>query len=139
MIAPALLMPVPFNVRALVLAIAVPFRSSIAPLVKETAEAEAPNAATWPTFKVPALMVVPPVKVLLPVNVTVPVLPALPMVNAPLPLTTPAMASVAPVPAEIVPPPAPTTMAGVVAGPLDEPLVAELVSVPLFRVTVALP
>jgi hypothetical protein len=48
------------------------------------------------------------------------------------------MASVAPVPAEIVPPPAPSTIAGVVAGPLDEALVAELVKVPLFKVTIAL-
>ena len=75
---------------------------------------------------------------LLPENVTVPALPELPTVRLPDPLTTPAMASVAPVPADIVPPPAPSTIAGVVAGPLDEPLVAELVRVPLFRVTVAL-
>ena len=67
-----------------------------------------------------------------------PALPVLPMVRAPEPLTTPEMASVAPVPAEIVPPPAPSTMAGVVAGPLDEALVAELVKVPLFKVMIAL-
>ena len=88
--------------------------------------------------KVPALMVVAPVYVLFPLSVTVPVLPVLPIVNAPLPLTTPAITSVAPVPAEIVPPPAFNTIAGVVAGPLDEPLVAELVRVPLFKVMVAL-
>ena len=73
-----------------------------------------------------------------PDKVTVPALPALPMVNAPDPLTTPEIASVAPVPAEIVPPPASSTILGVVAGPLDVPLVAELVKVPLFKVTVAL-
>lgn len=59
--APPESMPVPLSVRAFVLAIAMPFRSSTAPLVTETAEAEVPNADTWPTFKMPALIVVPPV------------------------------------------------------------------------------
>ena len=67
-----------------------------------------------------------------------PALPVLPMVKLPEPLTTPEMVRVAPVPADSVPPPDSSTILGVVAGPLELPLVAELVKVPLFRVTVAL-
>ena len=88
--------------------------------------------------KVPAKTVMVAACVLVPEKVTVPALPSLPIVNKPEPLTTPEIASVAPVPAEIVPPPAPTTIAVVVAGPFDEPLVAELVNVPLFKLTMEL-
>ena len=75
-------MPVPFNVRALVLVIALPLRSSTAPLVTETVEAEPPNAAALPTFRVPAEIVEPPVKVLAPESVQIPV-PDLVMADAP--------------------------------------------------------
>ncbi len=59
--APPSLIPVPLKVKALVLVIVVPFRSSAAPLVTETAPPEPPSAVAWPIFKVPAEMVVPPV------------------------------------------------------------------------------
>ena len=135
--APPALMPVPLSVNALVLAIAVPLRSNTAPLVTETAEAEVPKAVKLPTLNVPAPIVMPPLKVFAPESKTVPVLPVLPIVKTPEPLTTPEMASVAPVPADNIPPPACSTILVVVAGPFEEPLVAEFVKVPLLMVTVA--
>ena len=57
--APPLEIPVPFKVRALVAVMVVPLRSSAAPLVREMAPD--PRAVAWPTFTVPAEMVVPPV------------------------------------------------------------------------------
>ena len=84
--APPELIPVPLRVRALVLTIAKPFRSSTAPLVTETAEDEAPSAERLANLKVPAPMVVPPVKVLVPFKVNAPVplkLNAIELLNTP--------------------------------------------------------
>ena len=59
--APQLEMPVPFSVKALVLVMVMPLRSSTAPLVTEVDPEEAPKAVALPTLRVPALIVVPPV------------------------------------------------------------------------------
>ena len=57
--APPLLMPVPLRIR--LFAMALPFKSSTAPLLTVTALPEAPNAVVLPTCNVPLLTVVPPV------------------------------------------------------------------------------
>ena len=54
-------MPVPLMVKALVLAMTVPFKSSAAPLAIDTTLVLAPRAVALPTFSVPAEIVVPPV------------------------------------------------------------------------------
>ena len=85
--APPLLMPEPFRVRVLVLDRPKPLRSSAAKLATDIAPPkELPSALLWPTFKVPAEMVVPPVKLLEPVRVKV---AAATLVKAKAPLTTP--------------------------------------------------
>ena len=58
--APPLEIPVPFSVKALVLVMVVPLRSSTAPLVTEVDPEEAPKAVALPTLSVPELTVVPP-------------------------------------------------------------------------------
>ena len=60
--APPLAIPVPFKVKGFVIAVAVPYplRSSAAALMTVTAPLEAPKAAAFATFNVPALIVVPP-------------------------------------------------------------------------------
>ena len=59
-IAPLVLIPVPFTVRALVLVIVIPLRSKTAPEVIDAAPLLAPSAAALLIFKVPAEIVVPP-------------------------------------------------------------------------------
>ena len=82
-IAPPLLIPVPFTVRTLVLVIVIPLRSKTAPEVIDAAPLLAPRAVALLTFKVPAEIVVPPEYVLAPESVIVPVSPEPPlMVNA---------------------------------------------------------
>ena len=61
MSAPPELIPVPLSVSTLVPVIVVPFKSSTAPLVSDTVLALPPSAVAFPTFNVPALIVVPPV------------------------------------------------------------------------------
>ena len=58
--APLLAIPVPFKVKALVLVMVMPLRSSTAPLVSETTPEDAPRAVALPTLRVPAEIVVPP-------------------------------------------------------------------------------
>ena len=86
--APPEVMPVPFKVSALALVIAVPLRSSTAPVATNTVELAAPKAATLPTFKVPALMLMLPVKELPPDSVKV-LLAEVSFVRLPAPLMMP--------------------------------------------------
>ena len=58
--APLLLIPEPFKVSGLALVIVTPFKSSAAPLVKETDPDELPKAVALPSLNVPVLIKVPP-------------------------------------------------------------------------------
>ena len=70
--APPELMPVPFSVSAFALPRLVPLRSRAAPADTVTPPLLAPSAVAFPSFSVPAPIIVPPLYVLLPVSVRVP-------------------------------------------------------------------
>ena len=70
--APLALIPEPFMVRALALAITLPFRSRVAPLLTVMELAATPNAVVLPACRVPLFTVVPPAYVFAAENITMP-------------------------------------------------------------------
>ena len=58
--------PVPFNVNASADPGVTPFKSNTAPELTDVPDADVPNAAVFPVFKVPAVIVVSPEYVLVP-------------------------------------------------------------------------